>query len=222
MYSRVTIDVTMKHNPAHPSALVGPLMTHFPQDIASLIDGYAPQTYANVDLYASEKYLNAEERKSLIATRHWINIRQFEQDVRRIPAGQTEYTHGLSQGRAAYGLMFFFTRPGCSEPMDILLSGRLELSGYTYAEFTGYSAWVVDKAINDLHIPDKPVYTITFENEDPSDDGSPRGHLCFFSITGANLSVKIASQPVDVELTVVLILHNHLMVEKGMMNIRFA
>jgi hypothetical protein len=188
--------------------------THdLPDVLVDIIREYiGSTTSAHAEVYARTQLLELDQARSLLDMRETQGMREYGQVKETISAGYTNYVVDLGRmyGRIAHGLMFFFTDGLDSAYVDALDTASVEDHGYSCAFLSNFGAWVADKNSHGLRVPSRPIYTITFDIQDPCEHEAS-GHLKISSSTKLRLTLRPHHRPLT--LTVIAITHNSLQME---------
>jgi hypothetical protein len=105
--------------------------------------------------------------------------------------------------------------------LDVMESGTLTQSGHVAFRWTGRSAHIFDKVEHGRHVPDEPIYTITFEkNELNLGTDIPHSRVNFSS--DVSLSFRVKPQPFEMKLRIIGENLNMMAICQGMACVRYT
>lgn len=141
--------------------------------------------------------------------RHGINTIMIQQHMESLPTlfkkGEIDKTVSLSYFRGlAEKIIFVFRYPdgNNSEILDILHRGILVIHGFEHSRFNNNMALTLDKMKFNHHIPNKAIYTVTFDPGPDQERHYPEIHLksqtrSHFNLSGLSVELMIEIQPQD-------------------------
>lgn len=177
-YDRVTVTVNCKNPMYILDNIKREIEKHVYESLVDIICAYAIGDIS-VSLWARciTETGEACDKKRLDQDPHRFHIVQCQEDIRNIKIMESDvsfrsrFTHLLHK----VTMVFFRTDDIFQTPLDILIHGTLDIAGSPAFEFTRRSALIFDKVSAGAHVPDEPIYTLTFDNQ-PLNLDSNRAH----------------------------------------------
>jgi hypothetical protein len=144
------------------------LKTYLPEALADMVSSFIGTT-ATISLWARQITIPIREIENIIRdqTPMTFPIAQCQEEVFTIlPHGRDiQVISGFAFLLNKLIMVFYRADDPSEEPLAVMNYGSLSRDARTIFEWTGQSAHVFDKAIHDAHIPEKPIYTLTFDNK---------------------------------------------------------
>lgn len=117
----------------------------------------------NMKLYTTCNFLNTDMRRKIAISTHIDIIDEFQEHFEIIEPNTANIKLDLHFYHLSKSITITFTQVDDFKLLPILKSGVLRLNNMIHTEFTGMSSWIIDKQLFNKNVPDKPIYTITFD-----------------------------------------------------------
>lgn len=226
-YAQVTVQVNFRRSMVpylEEQKKIRPFVTDVMVHIGGLADivlGYIGMDHdiGTVSVYAANMFKSNDDIKRLTSKKMIEPIDQFQETHATIKQGESNVEVNLSgfiHLMKRIVIVFGAANGLNDETLGVLQNGTLVTQGIVHTEFTGDSAHEMDKVMFGAHVPDQPIYTITFDDgKNILDPKRVSSFMNFSRLDKTLLRLSVTPQGFPMTVTVIGESSNVLMTSNG-------